>query len=77
MIHLLLPEPIGVSLFGKPENYAMTGVPLFLDALRAHGAEIDRLEACIAGGALVGPLSETDIDLDIGGRTVEITEGDT
>ena len=74
MIHLLLPEPLGESIFGKLENYALTGVPIFLEALCENGASIDRLEACIAGGALVGPLSETDLDLDIGGRTVEITE---
>jgi putative nucleotidyltransferase with HDIG domain len=74
MIHLLLPEPLGESIFGKLENYALTGVPIFLEALREKGARIDRLEACIAGGAFVGPLSETDLDLDIGGRTVEITE---
>jgi len=32
------------------------------------------MQACIAGGALVGPLSKRDLDLDIGGRTEEIVQ---
>ncbi|MBW2609614.1 MAG: HDOD domain-containing protein [Deltaproteobacteria bacterium] len=74
LIHLLLPEPTSTDVFGRPENYATTGLPLFIRDLCDKGAEIDRLEASIAGGALVGPLSEIDLSLDIGGRTVEIVE---
>jgi putative nucleotidyltransferase with HDIG domain len=29
------------------------------------------MKACIAGGALVGPLDNSDLELDIGGRTAE------
>jgi chemotaxis receptor (MCP) glutamine deamidase CheD len=29
------------------------------------------MKACIAGGALVGPLQDSDLELDIGGRTAE------
>jgi chemotaxis receptor (MCP) glutamine deamidase CheD len=72
LIHLLLPEPMGSEYMGKRENYALTGLPVFLQALCKEGASLERLEASVAGGALVGPLSETDTDLDIGGRTVEI-----
>ena len=74
LIHLLLPEPTGGNTFGKPENYALTGLPIFLRTLCNEGAELERLEATIAGGALVGPLSDMDLDLDIGGRTAEIVE---
>ena len=74
LIHLLLPEPTSNDAFGKPENYALTGIPIFLKALFDKGAKLERLEATIAGGALVGPLSEMDLNLDIGGRTVEIVE---
>ena len=74
LIHLLLPEPTGGSIPLKPANYASTGLPLFLQTLCRQGAAIERLEASIAGGALVGPLSEADLDLDIGGRTVHIVE---
>jgi putative nucleotidyltransferase with HDIG domain len=42
--------------------------------LHRLGSEVSRLEATIAGGALVGDISQADLDLDIGGRTVEITE---
>ncbi|MBW1796829.1 MAG: HDOD domain-containing protein [Deltaproteobacteria bacterium] len=72
LIHLLLPEPTGLS---KPLNsvaYATTGMPLFIQTLCEAGASKNRMEACIAGGALVGPLNRLDLDLDIGGRTAEI-----
>jgi putative nucleotidyltransferase with HDIG domain len=58
----------------QPESYAKTGLPLFIQALCDAGASKARLEACIAGGALMGPLSEQDLALDIGGRTVEVVE---
>jgi len=74
LIHLLLPEPTGPGTLGKPENYATTGLPIFIRELSDNGADLERLEASIAGGALVGPLSEMDLNLDIGGRTVEIVE---
>lgn len=74
LIHLLLPEPLGDAIPVKPENYAMTGLPFFLKALCDKGASHGKLEACVAGGALVGTLSKLDLDLDIGGRTVEIVE---
>lgn len=74
LLHLLLPEPTGMDKLYQPENYASTGLPLFIHALCEAGASKDRLEACIAGGALVGPLCERDLNLDIGGRTAELVE---
>ncbi|MFO7599317.1 MAG: HDOD domain-containing protein, partial [Candidatus Desulfacyla sp.] len=46
----------------------------FIKALCDAGASRHRLEARVAGGALVGPLAERDLILDIGGRTSEIVE---
>jgi putative nucleotidyltransferase with HDIG domain len=74
LIHILLPEPNGEDIFGRPENYALTGLPIFIRDLCNKGADVTRLEATIAGGAFVGELSRRDVDLDIGGRTVEIIE---
>ena len=74
LIHLLLPEPTGAGFMGKLEGYAITGMPVFIRNLCEKGASLARLEATIAGGALVGPISKIDIELDIGGRTVEIVE---
>ncbi len=71
IIHLLLPEPTSPLSATAPEKYAATGIPLFLQALVRAGARRERLKAYLAGGALVGPLSRQDLDLDIGGRTVE------
>lgn len=74
LIHLLLPEPTSADKVWQPEMYASTGLPLFLQALDEAGAMRERLEAYVAGGALVGPLSERDLAFDIGGRTTEIAE---
>ncbi len=71
IIHLLLPEPISPQSGASPEKYATTGVPLFIQAMVDAGAQRDSLSACLAGGALVGPLRQQDLDLDIGGRTTE------
>jgi chemotaxis receptor (MCP) glutamine deamidase CheD len=71
LIHLLLPEPVSRTGATQPEKYASTGFPLFLEALCKEGASKSRLKAFIAGGALVGPLKDCDLHLDIGGRTAE------
>ena len=75
MIHLLLPEPVGSGAEQIDARYARTGIPLFLRELYQAGATRDNLTAVIAGGALVGPLSTTDLDLNIGGRTAEVVNG--
>ncbi len=74
LIHLLLPEPTGVAKPWQAECYATTGFPLFIQALCEAGAQTSRLEACIAGGALVGPVTGESFELDIGGRTTEIVQ---
>jgi len=74
LLHLLLPEPTNPQNPWKPEMYATTGSPLFIEDLLEDGADNNHLEACIAGGALVGPVSRQDLDLDIGGRTTAIVE---
>lgn len=74
LLHLLLPEPTGTDVPFRPETYATTGMPHFLRALTGAGALKERLEACVAGGALIGRISESDLLLDIGGRTVEVVQ---
>lgn len=74
MTHLLLPEWTGLDKPWQPGAYAATGLPLFIQALCDAGARKDHMEACIAGGALVGPISQQDFDLDIGGRTEGIVK---
>jgi putative nucleotidyltransferase with HDIG domain len=72
LIHFLLPEPTSMDMAWQPEINARTGLPLFIEALCREGAKKERLEAGIAGGALVGPLTEADLFLDIGGRTADV-----
>ncbi len=71
LIHLLLPEPLSDTSAYQPEKYASTGVPLFIESLLAKGAQQETLVATLAGGALVGPISEQDLALDLGGRTAD------
>ena len=71
LIHLLLPEPATSDDSFQPEKYASTGFPPFVQALYDQGATAENLKACIAGGALVGPVNDTDFEMDIGGRTAE------
>ncbi|MBF0233283.1 MAG: HDOD domain-containing protein [Desulfamplus sp.] len=72
MIHILLPEPVGTSVPENPEKYASTGLPLLLEELYSMGANPATMVATVAGGALVGPVSHQDVNLDIGGRSTEI-----
>ncbi len=72
IIHILLPEPVSSFAPEYPEKYASTGIPLFLQELYSMGAKPSNMVATVAGGALVGPLSHQDINLDIGGRSTEI-----
>ncbi|MHC1729962.1 MAG: HDOD domain-containing protein [Syntrophobacteraceae bacterium] len=74
LIHLLLPEPPSIDPTWNPEVSAATGMPIFIDALCREGAQLERLEACIGGGALMDPVSQSDLLLDIGGRTAEMVQ---
>jgi putative nucleotidyltransferase with HDIG domain len=74
VLHLLLPEPSSISAIGPPEKYAISGVPLFVREMLNNGAKRDALTAYVAGGALVGPISDQDLNLDIGGRTVDVVK---
>jgi putative nucleotidyltransferase with HDIG domain len=74
LIHLLLPKPIIPESTYEPEKYALTALPIFLEALYNHGAEKEKLKASIAGGALVCPFTEQDLRFDIGGQTLEIVK---
>lgn len=69
MIHFLLPAPVVPTMQIYAARYASTGLPKFIDELVQLGARKEALRACVAGGALVGEVSATDLNLDIGGRT--------
>lgn len=71
LIHLLLDEPPTLGGNFQPEKYAKTGLPIFLNALLDAGAAQKNLIGWVAGGALVGPLQQSDLEFNIGGRTAE------
>ncbi|MBZ0265765.1 HDOD domain-containing protein [bacterium] len=72
LFHILLPRPTGNTPTWTPRTYASTGLPEFLKELLKAGATVENMKATIAGGALVGPISVGDLQLDIGGRTASI-----
>ena len=74
LAHFILPEPTSSDISWEPETNARMGLPMFIDALVALGASEERLEAVVAGGALVEPLCSRDIYLDIGGKNSEVVE---
>jgi len=74
LLHLLLAEATGMDMPFQPKSYASTGMPYFTEELIDAGASKERLEACVAGGALIGPVSDQDLSLDIGGRTAEVVQ---
>jgi putative nucleotidyltransferase with HDIG domain len=75
LVHLLLPEPLSPGAEHLQEaKYACTGLPAFLAALDDAGADRRRLRAVLAGGALIAPVNDLDLRLDIGGRTVEVVQ---
>lgn len=74
LYHILLPEPPDPETKYQCEVYASTGLPLFLKELKRRGAKPSQLEAFTAGGALVGPIMEGDLFINIGGETYDVVE---
>jgi putative nucleotidyltransferase with HDIG domain len=75
LYHILLPEHPKSTAPYADELYADRGLPKFLKELMDHGCSLEKMEAVLAGGALIGKLSRLDMDLDIGGRTLDIVTG--
>ncbi|MBN2320245.1 MAG: HDOD domain-containing protein [Acidobacteria bacterium] len=74
MYHILLSGHPGNDTHYGDEVYASSGMPKFLKALQEAGCAPERMEAVLAGGALMGKLSRLDMQLDIGGRTIEVVQ---
>ncbi len=73
--HALLGEPlVPHAPVTDPRRYAVKGLPLFLEELLDKGARRENLQAALAGGAIVGPDRETQLDLQIGAKTLECVE---
>jgi putative nucleotidyltransferase with HDIG domain len=74
LYHILLPEQTPVEIPLVDTIYASSGLPVFLRALRAAGCTDAGMEVTLAGGALTGNVSDLDLNLDIGGRTVDVVQ---
>jgi putative nucleotidyltransferase with HDIG domain len=74
LIHLLLPEPVLKESTFMRQKYAVHAMPAFIKALYDLGATRENLRAVVAGGVLVCPVSQHDLSLDIGGRTVDVIQ---
>ena len=74
MYHILLPETASGIDDALDDAYARTGMPRFLQALLDAGCRPGHMEATLAGGALIGRITNLDLSLDIGGRIVEVVQ---
>jgi putative nucleotidyltransferase with HDIG domain len=72
LLHILLPDAVSAGLACGAPVCARTLMPRFLEALVDAGCSPTSMQATLAGGALIGRVSELDLDLDIGGRTVDV-----
>lgn len=72
ILHSLLPEPVSSGFPLCPGKYISTGLPQFLKELQTRGATPRNMKAYIAGGALIGPLNQQDVCLNIGGRSAQM-----
>ncbi len=68
LIHVMLPDSGGKSV-AKPGKYADTGIPILLEDMKKLGANINRLEAKIAGGAAM--FKSKGSSMEVGKRNVE------
>ncbi len=74
LYHILLPEPSSTITVYEPKKYATTGLPLFLQELERIGAQKENMKAYLAGGALMGDVSDLDLAYNFGGQTTELVE---
>jgi putative nucleotidyltransferase with HDIG domain len=74
LYHVLLPETASGIENTEDDAYARTGMPKFLKALMDTGCRPEHMEATVAGGALIGRITNLDLSLDIGGRILEIVQ---
>jgi len=72
MYHILLPAPTQENLSHISNNFASAGMPQFIEEFVNNGANLESTTAVIAGGALLGAISQVDLELDIGGRTADM-----
>ncbi|MBN1567233.1 MAG: HDOD domain-containing protein [Acidobacteria bacterium] len=75
LYHILLPETLSGIDDPSDDTYARSGMPKFLSTLIESGCRPHHMEATLAGGALIGNISNLDLSLDVGGRILEIVHG--
>lgn len=71
MAHVMLPEFPENRKKGNPAKYADTAIEMLLEELRKSGANRNRLEAKMAGGAQMFNFSNSNDKMRIGARNIE------
>ena len=71
MYHVLLPSPLKKHLSHISLNFASVGMPQFIEEFVANGGDLKSTKAVVGGGALLGKISQLDLDMDLGGRTAD------
>ncbi len=70
MLHIMLPDSKQFSKAVNPSKYADTGVPLLLEEVLKLGANRNRLDAKLAGGAQMFKSQSGSSLLNIGERNI-------
>nr|WP_282580122.1 chemotaxis protein CheD [Natroniella sulfidigena] len=74
MAHVMLPEFPSNRKQGNPAKYADTALDMLLDKLQKKGANLNRLEAKMAGGAQMFNFSSSNDKMRIGARNIEAVQ---
>ena len=68
--HFLLPFPSESRSSLAPQYFVSTGLPLFVEEMLQKGAKRHNLEATVAGGAMLDP--QEDLELNLGEKSKDI-----
>lgn len=74
MAHIMLPNSALARDDKSPAKYADTAIPYALAEIERLGANRDRLQIKLAGGAQMLALGQANTKLDIGARNIEATQ---
>ena len=74
LAHIMLPESYKFTEIINPYKFADLAIPLLIDEMNKHGANIYNLRAKIAGGASMFNFPDKYLISDIGGRNSVIVK---
>ncbi|MCL6477593.1 MAG: chemotaxis protein CheD [Peptococcaceae bacterium] len=71
LLHVMLPDSTQFSNVNKPAKFADLGIPLMIREMQKMGAQVNRLQAKLVGGAQMFTGLDDKMTLNIGQRNTE------